>query len=382
MKDYEPLIIDLKKSDPIRSARGSLTLFLLALLMGIVSATTFLIFTLYKTPSPTPSSEIIHLKTEGPAGKVAAKQESPPLLPTETPKAESMQQASRSSESGSSDRKDSSTRTPEPKLSPKPVEEASAGSDKTIAATPIPKKDKGTGSRPGDKPSPAGEMKVSELKGNSEESSERTRSDRFSLWGEIKAAEQKGGLGDRTERGRFDRNRIPEPMGFGFITVRTIPENVSVYLNERLIGITPLIEFQVPAGRHELKLIYKDAPPISQLITVNPLDTVSVFQRFENMGTLIINSSSSGAEVSLDGTYRGQTPLTIEDLPTGTYRLTVRKDGFETVTRTIEVVDGKATEVFVTLKRLGVPYPDRRPFPRMGFPNSFPGERRPERPYR
>ncbi len=378
MKDYEPLIIDLKKSDPIRSARGSLTLFLLALLMGVVSAATFLIFTLYKTPSPIPSSETIHLKTEGQPGKVLAKQESPPLLPTETSKAESLLQAARSSDSGSSDRKDSSTRAPEPKLSPKPAEEASAGPDKNITATPIPKKDKG----PGSWPSLAEGTKIPESKGNSEESSRRSRFDRPSLWGEIKVAEQKGGLEDRTERVRPDRNRIPEPMGFGFITVRTIPENVSVYLNERLIGITPLIEFQVPAGRHELKLVYKDTPPISQSITVNPLDTVSVFQRFENMGTLIINSSSSGAEVSLDGTYQGQTPLTIEDLPTGTYRLTVRKDGFETVTRTIEVVDGKATEIFVTLKRLGVPYPDRRPFPRMGFPNRFSGERRPERPYR
>jgi hypothetical protein len=380
MKDYEPLIIDLKKSDPIRSARGSLTLFLLALLMGVVSATTFLIFTLSKTPSPTPSSDTIHLKAEGQPGKVVAKQGSPPVTPTETSKAESMQPSPQSSDSGSSERKDSPTRTLEPKPSPKPAEEASTGSEKNITPTPIPKKDKGTGSRtsPGDKPSSAEEIKVSELKGNTEESSQRPRSDRFSLWGEIKAAEQKGGLGDRTERARPDRNRVPEPMGFGFITVRTIPENVSVYLNERLIGITPLIEFQVPAGRHELKLVYKNTPPVYQSITVNPLDTVSVFQRFENMGTLIVNSSSSGAEVSIDGTYRGQTPLTIEDLPTGIYRLTVRKDGFETVTRTIEVVEGKTTEVFVTLKRLGLPYSDRRSFPYMGFP----GERRPERPYR
>jgi len=379
-RDYEPLIIDLKKSDPIRSTRGSLTLFLLALLMGVVSVTTFLISSVYKgSPTQAPSLEIIDLKTDVDAVKLPTKLEPSPAVNAEASKSEPKPAptgtvgAPKSEPPRKPVEAEPVVSTP---LPAKPSEETPAPTDKSVGTSQAPKKDKGAGVKnsSGDKPPP-----VEEGKG----------------------LESKSPPVEPPERARTDRNRGPERgVGFGFITVRTVPENVSVYLNEKLIGTTPLIEFQVPAGRHELKLAYENARPLYQSITVDPLQTVSVFQEFEKvepldkaeefqrfgkMGSVAISSSSSGAAVYLvgaDRTYQGFTPF-FKDLPEGTYQLSVQKDGFKTVKRTFEVTEGKTTEVFVTLKRLGIVYPDRRYIPETLLPNPRALEdRRPERPYR
>lgn len=380
-KDYEPLIIDLKKSDPIRSTRGSLTLFLLALLMSIVSVTTFLLSSLYsKTSINTPFLEMVDLKTESTPAKTSTTPKSvstpkPVSTAVKVSKEEPTSQTIQSPKSPVSSQKDSKLRTPNPEPSPKLSKEMSTGPGKNVKVPQVSKKDKGTDLKDPsvDKPPSVEETKI---------------------------VEPKDTVVKPPERVQTERNRTSEPVGFGFITVRTVPENVAVYLNEKFIGTTPLIEFQVPAGRLPLKLVHQEAPPVYQSITVAPLQTVSVFQEFEKadpldtmegfqkyerIGSLIIKASSSGAEVYLTRAsqeYRGYTPF-VRDLPAGIYQLTVEKDGFKTVTRTIEVVEGKETEVFVTLKRLGVVYPDRRHLPNSVFPDyRSPRERRLERFYR
>ncbi len=45
-------------------------------------------------------------------------------------------------------------------------------------------------------------------------------------------------------------------------------------------------------------------------------------------GSLYINSSPQGAQIYLEGVYKGLTPLTINNLPSGSYQLTLTKSGY------------------------------------------------------
>ena len=65
---------------------------------------------------------------------------------------------------------------------------------------------------------------------------------------------------------------------------------------------------------------------------------------------LVVTSDPPGARVVLDGIGRGTTPLTIRFLPSGDRTLRVIKDGYISEERRIHVVNGRATEISLTLQ--------------------------------
>jgi streptogramin lyase len=64
-------------------------------------------------------------------------------------------------------------------------------------------------------------------------------------------------------------------------------------------------------------------------------------------GTLHISSTPSGAQVFIDGTYRGSTPLTVP-LATGTHSVIVRASGFPDAQRTVTIQSGFSHTMTVT----------------------------------
>jgi len=61
------------------------------------------------------------------------------------------------------------------------------------------------------------------------------------------------------------------------------------------------------------------------------------------VGSLDISSSPSGASVLLDGTVKVTTPLKIDDLEVGTYKLIIKKDGYSDWLRNAKVTNGGTT---------------------------------------
>jgi hypothetical protein len=66
-------------------------------------------------------------------------------------------------------------------------------------------------------------------------------------------------------------------------------------------------------------------------------------------GSMDITSSPDGSSVSLDGRYRGQTPMTIPDLPAGSYRLNLTHFGYNELSTPVTVVAGRVSEISATL---------------------------------
>jgi hypothetical protein len=68
-------------------------------------------------------------------------------------------------------------------------------------------------------------------------------------------------------------------------------------------------------------------------------------------GRLLVRSEPSGALVTLDETYRGETPATLRDLALGTYRVQVAHPGYAPETRTISLTSAEpAQNLTVRLK--------------------------------
>jgi hypothetical protein len=57
-------------------------------------------------------------------------------------------------------------------------------------------------------------------------------------------------------------------------------------------------------------------------------------------GTLIVRSTPSGAGVTLNGRWRGRTPLTLDELPLRSYDVRVVQSGFEAVTESVSLTSG------------------------------------------
>jgi PEGA domain len=75
-------------------------------------------------------------------------------------------------------------------------------------------------------------------------------------------------------------------------------------------------------------------------------------------GTIQVTSVPAGAEIWLDGTYRGTTPGAISSIvPAGRHTVEVCKSGYEPVMQTVVVTPGGMEGVSVTLVSTGITLP-------------------------
>lgn len=68
------------------------------------------------------------------------------------------------------------------------------------------------------------------------------------------------------------------------------------------------------------------------------------------VGSIDLESSPSGASIYLDGTLKGTTPLVIDDLEVGSYKLIIKKDGYTDWTRTVKITNGGTTSYDAVLE--------------------------------
>ncbi|WP_456472622.1 PEGA domain-containing protein [Methanocaldococcus sp.] len=74
----------------------------------------------------------------------------------------------------------------------------------------------------------------------------------------------------------------------------------------------------------------------------------------EETGSLFVESDPSGAEIYIDGDYKGKTPKTISELSPGTHTLKLRMDGYSDYTKDVEIKTGETTNVYVKLESVPI----------------------------
>jgi len=157
----------------------------------------------------------------------------------------------------------------------------------------------------------------------------------------------------------------------GGLAVSSDPGGATVYLDEAERGVTPAsgdLELGgVPVGRHTLVVSLEGHADYTSTVQVAQGATARVHARLtatgspstsptpasERRGTLVISSDPEGAGVSLDGQFKGRTPLTINDVPAGAHTVRFDLPGYIEREQGVEVRAGEVASVHANLTATG-----------------------------
>lgn len=127
-----------------------------------------------------------------------------------------------------------------------------------------------------------------------------------------------------------------EPTTGGLSVVGT--EGAEVFVDGQRLGTVPGEFPDLRAGERRVRVEHENHHPLEVTMTireggVRTLDATLV----ERLGSISVESSPAGAMVFLDRNFKGNTPVTIEELPPDRYRLMVSAEGFEVHNQEVEV---------------------------------------------
>lgn len=129
------------------------------------------------------------------------------------------------------------------------------------------------------------------------------------------------------------------------------PSGAEVWIDGTSRGRTPL-KLSLPVGAHQLE-IRSDAGTRTLPLTIDAGILVSQYVELTasataDSGKLEITSEPAGAQVSVDGTARGVTPLTLDAIDAREHTVSLTR-GSNTVLRKVRVTAGATASVFASL---------------------------------
>jgi formylglycine-generating enzyme required for sulfatase activity len=151
---------------------------------------------------------------------------------------------------------------------------------------------------------------------------------------------------------RLDVELVPTSASVTFVSE---PSGASIRVGGKSYGTTPLT-IELPEGEHAYEALLPATKPQRGRIRVTggqPLE-VAIGTLSPADGILSVSSRPPDASVTLDGVYRGLTPLEIPVTPGGSHELAVSREGYEPASRPVTVGAGAREEVTLALSpRLG-----------------------------
>ena len=124
------------------------------------------------------------------------------------------------------------------------------------------------------------------------------------------------------------------------LRIDTNPTGATVIVNGAAAGESPLTMPPLKAGRYLVTARmdgHKDARESVQIASGEKRALQLTLE--EITGLVLIRSKPDGADVTLDGAFRGKTPLMMPDFPVGTHRVVISRPGFFTKEVEISVKD-------------------------------------------
>ena len=125
----------------------------------------------------------------------------------------------------------------------------------------------------------------------------------------------------------------------GTISVSSNPSGVNVYLDGAYKGTTPTTLYDVLTGSHTVKLTKSGYNDVSSTVTVSSDQTTSISKTLTvQSGSISVSSNPTGANIYLDGTYKGTTPKTLNNVPIGSHTVKLTKTGYNDVSSVMSIV--------------------------------------------
>ncbi|MQA31303.1 MAG: PEGA domain-containing protein [Luteitalea sp.] len=133
----------------------------------------------------------------------------------------------------------------------------------------------------------------------------------------------------------------------GVIDITSQPAGAAITIDGELRGVTPL-RLSLTVGPHLVDVVSsgvnRSLPVTVDAGTVLSQHIEFVREAAEGNGRLEIASDTRGAQVSVDGSPRGTTPLIVEDLAAGEHTVTISQEGMS-VEQTVTIAPGATARV-------------------------------------
>ena len=136
----------------------------------------------------------------------------------------------------------------------------------------------------------------------------------------------------------------------GSLKLDSVPTGATVRWGENELGKTPLVIPALPVGECQLTLLLSKWPNLPVKATIADGAETPLTVRFPT-GRLIVETTPAGATVQLETRVVGKTPLTLDQVPAGVVKVTLRADDYTPVAFNVTVTDGgesKLSQVLVS----------------------------------
>jgi len=161
-----------------------------------------------------------------------------------------------------------------------------------------------------------------------------------------------------TVTGRGERQAVAVALApdWADVSLSSEPAGARISSGGTVLGLTPAT-VAIGSGTAEIELRLAGFKPWRQSLAVTAGQKLALplVQLQESDGLLGVASTPAGAAVTVDGRYRGVTPLDVEVSPGQAHAVLVAKPGYETASRSVTVARRGAASLRVELAaRLGV----------------------------
>ncbi len=158
--------------------------------------------------------------------------------------------------------------------------------------------------------------------------------------------------------GRGERQEVPVALApdWAEVSLSSEPPGARISSGGEALGVTPAT-VPIASGTGEIELRLEGFKPWRQPLTVTAGQKLELplVRLQETDGLLSVTSVPAGATVSIDGRYRGLTPLEVEVAPGQVHQVLVAKPGHEAVTRSVSVAHrGSAALSLELVARVGM----------------------------
>ena len=124
------------------------------------------------------------------------------------------------------------------------------------------------------------------------------------------------------------------------IRVDSEPTGAFLSVNGKELGRTPQVLKQPALGKYLLQFSKDGYDPVERVLMVTPdvpRDCVVSLTRV--VGLVLFQTTPSGAEVSVDGAFRGKAPFLVTDLPSGSHRVSFVLEGYDPREMELNITD-------------------------------------------
>lgn len=134
------------------------------------------------------------------------------------------------------------------------------------------------------------------------------------------------------------------------ISVNTTPAGATLIVDDTPVGETPLTA-ELLAGKRNIIVKLAGHKPWRQSLRVTAQEnkTLPDIRLFKADGLVEVLSTPKGASVTVNGQFRGKTPVDIALSPGENYQFTLFKDGYQPLHRRVKIESGKEASINASL---------------------------------